>query len=117
MIGPVYRERIARACHEVNRAYCASLGDHSQVAWEEAPVWQRESVRLGVTLHLENPHAGPQASHNSWMSHKRREGWMYGSVKDEIAKTHPCMVPFEMLSPAQQAKDFIFRAVVLSMAF
>jgi hypothetical protein len=28
---------IARACHEVNRAYCQALGDNSQPAWEDGP--------------------------------------------------------------------------------
>lgn len=26
-------EDIARVCHEVNRAYCRSIGDDSQVSW------------------------------------------------------------------------------------
>lgn len=29
-------EQIARVCHEVNRAYCESMGDTSQVPWEDA---------------------------------------------------------------------------------
>ena len=37
---------------------------------------------------------------------------MYGPVKDLDAKQHPCMVPFEQLPVEQQAKDYIFRAVV-----
>lgn len=35
-------DKIARVCHEVNRAYCQALGDNSQPAWEDAPAWQRE---------------------------------------------------------------------------
>ena len=103
---------IAKVCHEVNRAYCAALGDHSQPAWDDAPDWQKSSAMLGVKLHRENPDAGPQASHESWMAQKLAEGWKYGPEKNPETKEHHCIVPFDALPQAQQAKDFIFRAVV-----
>ena len=109
------REEIARVCHEVNRAYCQALGDMSQPAWEDAPQWQKDSAILGVKLHVNNPNAGPQASHESWMDQKIADGWKYGPTKDPEAKIHPCIVPFEKLPVEQQAKDFIFRAVVHQM--
>lgn len=109
-------EAIARVCHEVNRAYCLALGDTSQPAWEDAPEWQRSSAMAGVKLHLENPDAGPQASHESWMRQKVAEGWVYGPVKDPEKKQHHCMVPFDMLPREQQAKDYIFRGVVHAMS-
>jgi hypothetical protein len=105
-------EQIARVCHEVNRAYCRGIGDTSQLAWDDAPDWQKQSAMLGVKLHTENPFAGEQASHDSWMAQKVAEGWVYGEVKDPDAKTHPCIVPFDQLPKEQQAKDYIFRAVV-----
>lgn len=105
------REEIARVCHEVNRGYCASLGDYTQPKWEDAPQWQKDSALMGVNLHCNND-VGPEASHESWMAQKVNEGWVYGSVKDPEAKTHPCIVPFAELPKEQQAKDFIFRAVV-----
>lgn len=104
-------DKIARLCHEVNRAYCQALGDDSQVPWDEAPEWQRESARMGVDMHLMGDF-GPEASHIGWMNQKIRDGWVYGPVKDAEKKEHPCMVPFAMLSVDQQAKDFIFRAIV-----
>jgi len=103
---------IARVCHEVNRAYCAALGDHSQLAWEDAPDWQKGSALMGVNLHIENPDAGPEASHASWMAQKIAEGWKYGAFKDPENKLHHCIVPFDKLPVEQQAKDFIFRGVV-----
>lgn len=108
------RERIAAVAHEVNRAYCAALGDTSQPPWEDAPEWQRVSARKGVDLHVDNPEAGPEASHKSWMAEKIATGWVYGEKKNPEAKppTHPCIVPFSKLPKEQQAKDFIFRAVV-----
>lgn len=105
------RLSIARVAHEVNRAYCQALGDNSQPSFEEAPGWQRDSALLGVNLHADGEH-GPEASHASWMAQKLADGWTYGPVKDPEAKTHPCLVPFKQLPPEQQAKDYLFRAVV-----
>ena len=107
--------KIAAVAHEVNKAYCEALGDYSQSAWEDAPQWQRDSAIEGVKFHVEHKDAGPAASHNSWMGHKEADGWVYGDVKDMEAKTHPCMVPFDKLPVEQQAKDYIFRAVVRAL--
>ena len=105
-------EKIARVAHEVNRAYCEALGDFSQPAWKDAPGWQIESAVVGVKMHIENPDAGPEASHESWMKQKKADGWVYGEVKDPEKKTHPCLVPFHDLPVEQQVKDYLFRGVV-----
>ncbi len=34
-------ETIAKVCHEANRAYCQTIGDNSQLAWEQAEEWQQ----------------------------------------------------------------------------
>lgn len=107
-----YLNRIARVCHEVNRAYCQALGDESQVPWYEAPDWQRQSCRDGVAYHLSHPGGCPEDSHINWCEHKKREGWIYGPEKDEEAKTHPCLVPYDELPVDQRAKDHIFVAIV-----
>lgn len=110
------KEQIARVCHEVNRAYCQALGDNSQPPWEDAADWMKTSAMNGVNLHIANPNAGPEASHESWMAEKETTGWKLGPVKDAELKEHPCMVPFNELPKDQQAKDFIFRAVVHSLS-
>lgn len=106
---------IAIVCHEVNRAYCQSLGDESQVAWGDAPEWQRQSAHSGVRFHLENPDAGPPGSHENWLREKLADGWKFGPVKDAAKKEHPCCVPYADLPPAQQAKDALFVAVVRAL--
>lgn len=119
MSKPTKKElRIAAACHEVNRAYCEALGDTSQPAWSDAPQWQRDSAVSGVRMHVKHPNAGPEASHESWLLEKKLGGWIYGETKnpDATPPTHPCIVPFADLPREQQAKDFIFRAVVHAMA-
>ncbi len=106
------KNEIARVAHEVNRAYCQALGDNSQLSWEEAPQWQKDSALAGVQMHIDDPSAGPEASHESWMAQKVADGWVYGSEKDPVAKTHHCLVPFKDLPVEQQVKDYLFRAVV-----
>jgi len=105
-------EGIARVAHEVNRAYCAALGDHSQLPWEQAPEWQRLSAINGVEFHRAHPEASASASHDAWLAEKRQAGWRYGPVKDEGKKEHPCVCAFDDLPTAQKAKDFLFRGVV-----
>jgi hypothetical protein len=109
-------EQIARIAHETNRAYCATIGDTSQMPWGEAPEWQRESAIKGVQFHLDAHAKGqtpsPSASHDSWLEEKRAAGWTYGPVKDEAKKEHPCFVPYAALPIEQKLKDYLFGAVV-----
>ena len=106
------REEVAQICHEANRAYCLAIGDDSQLPWEECPDWQKESALMGVDLHASGEDHGPEVSHESWMAQKLADGWVYGEVKDAEKKEHPCLVPFAELPIEQQAKDYIFAAIV-----
>ena len=106
------QEDIARVAHEVNRAYCQAIGDPVQEPWDEAPDWQHSSCINGVVMHLANPNATPEQSHECWLAEKISNGWVYGPVKDPDKKQHPCCVPYADLPEAQRAKDYIFRAVV-----
>lgn len=106
-------ELLARLSHEINRAYCAALGDASQVEWADAPDWQKDSARAGVRSVLNGEAASPEEQHALWMDLKIKEGWVYGTVKDADKKTHPCLTPYDNLPPEQRAKDHLFRAAVL----
>lgn len=106
---------IARVCHEVNRAYCASLGDTSQPAWEDAPQWQKDSAIAGVEAIKANPDTMPEQSHEGWLAQKAADGWKYGPVKNAETKEHPCFVPYSELPESQRAKDYLFGAVVRSL--
>lgn len=107
---------VATICHEANRQLCVTQGDLSQVPWDEAPEWQRSSAMLGVKFTLDNPDAPASANHESWLKQKEDEGWKYGPVKDADKKEHPCFVPYEDLPAEQQAKDHLFRGIVLGLA-
>jgi len=106
---------IARVCHEANRAYCATLGDYTQLLWSDAPDWQRDSCVAGVKAALANPEQTPESSHRGWMELKLAEGWRYGPVKDAEARTHPCMVAYEALPEEHRRKDTLFLAIVRAL--
>ncbi len=109
-------EEIARVTHEANRAYCQSIGDDSQLPWDDAPDWQKSSACKGVEFNLANPEAPASASHDSWLKEKEETGWKYGAVKDPEKKEHPCYVPYEQLPKEQQRKDALFKAVVAALS-
>ncbi len=108
-------EQIAQVAHEINRAFCQSIGDGSQPFWEYAPDWQTSSAIKGVEFHLANPDASPSASHDSWLKQKEEEGWKYGPVKDAEKKEHPCYISYNELPTEQKSKDYLFKQIVHSL--
>lgn len=111
-IDLIYAADVARAAHEINRAYCQALGDFSQPKWADAPEWQKTSAIRGVLAHWENPDMTPEQSHASWMAVKQEEGWKWGPVKDADKKEHPCFLPYAELPQEQRVKDYLFKAMV-----
>ena len=108
-------EQIAKVCHEANRAYCEVGGDQVQAHWEEAPKEQRESVIKGVRFYLGAPMAMPSDMHDAWVKDKRKQGWVYGSARDDEKKIHPCLMPYDRLPIEQRAKDKLFMGVVQAL--
>lgn len=92
-----------------------TLGDESQVDWEFAPQWQKDSSIAGVLFVMDNPSYSPGDTHRSWLKQKEADGWTFGEQKDPVLKRHPCMVPFEELPVAAQKKDHLFLAIVKAM--
>lgn len=48
--------------------------------------------------------------HKRWSAYMRSEGYVYGTVKDDIAKTHYDLKPYKKLSKAEQDKDYIVKS-------
>lgn len=106
---------IAAAAHNAHAAYCRSLGEDSQVSWDDAQEWQRKSAINGVNFYLDNPDADASASHANWRAQKEADGWTYGEKKDPDKKVHPCLVDFDKLPAEQQFKDSLFHSLVHSL--
>ena len=107
-------EHIARGCYHVNQVYCHAIGDgmYTGASWEAVPEATRESLRMGVRMHLSATGTTPEQSHAAWLAHKTAEGWKYGPCKDELKKEHPCFMPYSQLPVEQRVKDSLFRATV-----
>lgn len=104
-------EEIAKVTHQANQALREILGEEgNNPSWDDASYDQRESVRIGVVGIMEGN--TPEQSHQLWLDTKAAQGWTYGEVKDEAAKTHPCFVPYDELPPEQKLKYHLFSAII-----
>jgi len=108
-------EQIAKVVHEANKAYCEVLGDGSQIWWDSAPQWQKDSAIAGIEQVIANPEITPEQLHQEWYDFKAKDGWIYGEIKNVVAKTHPCMVPYTELPEEQKLKDSLFSAIVKTL--
>ncbi|VGO17152.1 hypothetical protein PDESU_05747 [Pontiella desulfatans] len=46
-----------------------------------------------------------EAVHVRWMEGRLAEGWTHGPVRDEAAKQHPCLVPYNDLPESEREYD------------
>jgi len=97
----------ARVVHAAVEALNAEYNELT-LPWEAS----RDSVIAGIRRLCLEPRETPAENHAAWMAYRVAEGWTYGPTKDPVAKTHPCMVPFEQLGPFQRSKDGLFIAIV-----
>jgi hypothetical protein len=44
-------------------------------------------------------------THEHWAAQRMADGWRYGARRDDAAKTHPCLVPYEALPDAEKQYD------------
>lgn len=43
--------------------------------------------------------------HEVWAHGRKSQGWIYGSVRDDAKKQHPCLVPYEELDETEKEYD------------
>lgn len=108
-------QQIAQVVHNIQKAFCMSIGDNSLPNWEDAPSEMHTTVIKGVNDLLNNPDAGAGFSHEKWMANKIADGWVYGEVKDWEKKTHPSLISFDQLPAHEVTKDVLFVETVRSL--
>lgn len=110
-------EAIAQVVHEAVRAWSSTHEQSTLPTWSEAPDWMKASSRDSVQFVLDHPDAGPGAQHKQWMAQRLAAGWTYGSVRDEGAKQHPMLIPFEDLPLFEKQKDALVCAIVKALTY
>ncbi len=43
--------------------------------------------------------------HEVWAQSRMKEGWIYGEERNDVLKTHPCLIPYEKLPEVEKAYD------------
>lgn len=44
-------------------------------------------------------------THDVWAATRIAQGWSYGPARDDAAKKHPCLVPYELLPEHEKEYD------------
>ena len=44
-------------------------------------------------------------AHDIWATERISQGWKYGHKRDDNAKTHPCLVPYDWLPESEKDMD------------
>ena len=84
-----YRSSVASAIHHKMKILCGIPG--ADKSPEEREEKDRQALRI--------------LEHRRWNAYMRTEGFSYASTRNNLAKTHPCLVEFEELSEKEKAKD------------
>lgn len=43
--------------------------------------------------------------HDVWAVSRQKEGWTYAEIRDSVARTTPCLVPYDELPEEEKAYD------------
>ena len=43
--------------------------------------------------------------HEVWAENRRSQGWTYGEQRNDVLKTHPCLIPYEELPEEEKEYD------------
>jgi DNA-binding transcriptional MerR regulator len=113
----VTTEDILRVVHAANREWQIVTGDPKpSPPWDDASDYEVSTGMATVAAALADPAMTPEQNHQRWMDHLVSEGWRWGEVKDEQAKTHPDLVPFHELPEHEKQKDRLFIGIVRALA-
>lgn len=84
-----HRSSIASALHRRMKVICKIPGI------EKVPQERTEEERLNLRM----------MEHRRWNAYMRSEGFTYAEKRNNLAKTHNCLVTYDDLTPEEKAKD------------
>lgn len=89
---------------EANRAQAADIPNKLRLmGYEIAPLHGIKPGELKLTA--EQLERASRREHDRWMAERRRQGWVYGPVRDNARKHHPQIVLWEELTEEEREKD------------
>ena len=107
-------EQVAQVAHEANRTYQIVTGEaQPDPRWEDYSLNGRALALRGIKVARSG--ATSEQQHEQWLISKASAGWVRGPVKNAVAKTHPCIVPYDELSKQERIKDVLYEAVVRAL--
>lgn len=65
----------------------------------------RQSLNISLTDDKKNNDIISEYEHRRWNAYMRTEGYVYNKEKNDIAKTHPSLIPYKNLSKHEKDKD------------
>jgi RyR domain len=105
-------DQLAPADQEANRAAARRIADvlaraglGLAVPAEQATSANKPAaadIAPAIEAHIERL---AEAEHDGWMAQRLKDGWRYGSPRDDARKLHPSMVPYRDLPDAEKEKD------------
>jgi RyR domain len=100
-------DQLAPADQEANRAAARRMADVLARAGlglttAEQAVNGPAEIAPYIEAHIERL---AEAEHDGWMAQRAKDGWRYGSPRDDARKLHPSMVPYRDLPDAEKEKD------------
>lgn len=104
----------AAAAHEAIRVFSQRLG-REEPHWEDSGATHQLAIRSTTHNVLANGHNAEQV-HMTWRVQMVEQGWTHGSVKDIEKKTHPAVLPYELLDLEQKVKNEMFVEIVQSVS-
>ncbi len=84
-----YKSSMASAIHHKMKQKCGIPG-------ADKPAAQRTEAEKWAIRRLE---------HRRWNAYMRSEGYCYAQQRNDLAKTHNCLIPFDQLPLSEQEKD------------
>ena len=44
-------------------------------------------------------------AHDVWAKERIKQGWVYGTTRNDVTKEHPCLIPYEELPDSEKEYD------------
>ena len=54
--------------------------------------------------------------HDVWAAQRIADGWRFGKARDDISKSHPCLVPYDELPETEKTYDRVMVEQVIKAA-